>query len=294
MKTSLPFVAIVTCFDENEAIDYGAVRKQVRRQVNAGNNLLVCGTNGDFTSLTHPEKVRVCAEVLEEVDGKVKVFANIGTPSTYETVLLGKEIVGLGIDGLAVITPYFIGCTQDGLYAHYMKVADSLEAPVYLYDIPARTQNHIEPETARRLADHPNILGIKDSGGGQASLDAYLEIANSRDDFDVFSGPDSLIFYALSKGAKGCISGLGNVMPETLNAIATAFDKGDMAEAEKQQDLFTQLRVDLYGLGYPPAMVKRALYLMDNSVGASRQPALIPTEELDRKISGILEKFAIV
>lgn len=294
MKNSLPFVALVTCFDENEAIDYNAVRKQVRRQVSAGNNLLVCGTNGDFTSLTHPEKVRVCAEVLEEVDGKVNVFANIGTPSTYETVLLGKEIVGLGIDGLAVITPYFIGCTQDGLYAHYMKVADSLEAPVYLYDIPARTQNHIEPETARKLADHPNILGIKDSGGAQESLDAYLEIANSRDDFDVFSGPDSLIYYALSKGARGCISGLGNVMPETLNAIATAFDAGDMKEAEKQQDLFTQLRVDLYGLGYPPAMVKRALYLMDNSVGASRQPALIPTEELDQKISGILEKFAIV
>lgn len=294
MKTSLPFVAIVTCFDENEVIDYAAVRKQVRRQVSAGNNLLVCGTNGDFTSLTHPEKVRVCAEVLEEVDGKVKVFANIGTPSTYETVLLGREIVGLGIDGLAVITPYFIGCTQEGLYTHYMKVADSLEAPVYLYDIPARTQNHIEPETARRLADHPNILGIKDSGGGQESLDAYLEIANSRDDFDVFSGPDSLIYYSLSKGAKGCISGLGNVMPETLNAIAAAFDAGDMAEAEKQQDLFTQLRIDLYGLGYPPAMVKRALYLMDNSVGASRQPALIPTAELDQKISGILEKFAIV
>jgi len=294
MKKVLPFVAIVTCFDDQEAIDYAAIRKQVRRQVNAGNNLLVCGTNGDFTSLTHPEKVRVCAEVLEEVDGKVKVFANAGTPSTYETILLGKEIVGLGVDGVAVITPYFIGCTQDGLFAHYSRVADSLEKPVYLYDIPARTQNHIEPATASRLADHPNILGIKDSGGGQDSLDEYLEIANKRDDFDVFSGPDSLIYYSLSKGARGCISGLGNVMPATLNAICTAFDAGDMEEAKRQQDLFTQLRIDLYALGYPPAMVKRALYLMDNSVGASRQPALLSTPELDAKISNILEKFAIV
>jgi len=294
MKKALPFVAIATCFDDQEAIDYAAIRKQVRRQVNAGNNLLVCGTNGDFTSLTHAEKVRVCGEVLEEVNGKVKVFANIGTPSTYETILLGKEIVGLGVDGAAVITPYFIGCTQEGLFAHYTRVADSLEKPVYLYDIPARTQNHIEPATASRLAEHPNIHGIKDSGGGQESLDAYLEIANQRDDFDVFSGPDSLIYYALSKGARGCISGLGNVMPSTLNAICTAFDAGDMDEAKRQQGLFTQLRIDLYALGYPPAMVKRALYLMDNSVGASRQPALLSTPELDAKISSILEKFAIV
>ena len=294
MKKTLPFVAIVTCFDDQEAIDYAAIRKQVRRQVNAGNNLLVCGTNGDFTSLTHPEKVRVCAEVLEEVNGKVNVFANVGTPSTYETILLCREIVGLGVDGVAVITPYFIGCTQEGLSAHYSRIADSLEKPVFLYDIPARTQNHIEPATASRLAAHPNIHGIKDSGGGQESLDACLEIANGRADFDVFSGPDSLIYYALSKGARGCIFGLGNVMPATLNAICTAFDAGDMEEAKRHQELFTQLRVDLYALGYPPAMVKRALYLMDNSVGASRQPALLPTPELDAKISSIIEKFAIV
>ena len=294
MKKTLPFVAIVTCFDAQEAIDYAAVRKQVRRQVNAGNNLLVCGTNGDFTSLTHPEKVRVCAEVLEEVGGKVKVFANVGNPSTHETILLGREIVGLGVDGVAVITPYFISCTQEGLYGHFSRVADSLEKPVYLYDIPARTQNHIEPETAARLAEHPNILGIKDSGGGQDSLDAYLEIAKGRDDFDVFSGPDSLIYYSLTNGARGCISGLGNVLPATLNAICTAFDKGDMEEAQKQQDLFAQLRSDLTALGYLPAIAKRMLFLMDNSVGASRQPALLPSKELDAKLGDLIEKYAIV
>ncbi len=293
MRDVLPFVALVTCFDDNEAIDYIAVRKQVRRQVNAGNNLLVCGTNGDFTSLTFQEKVRVCAEVVEEAGGQVKVFANAGTPSTYETIMLSKELVAVGVDALAVITPYFIGCTQDGLINHFSKVADSVEKPVYLYDIPARTQNHIEPETAAKLADHPNILGIKDSGGSQESIDAYLEVANSRNDFDVLSGPDSLIYYALSNGALGCISGLGNVMPTTVNAICKEFAAGNMIAAQKQQEAFTQLRVDLYGLGYPPAMVKRALYLMDSSVGASRQPALVSTPELDAKIKAILDKHRI-
>lgn len=294
MKECLPFVAIVTCFDDHEAVDYAAIRKQVRRQVAAGNNILACGTNGDFTSLTFPEKVRVCAEVVEEAAGKVKVFANAGTPSTYETVLLGKEFVTLGVDAVAVITPYFIGCTQEGLYGHFSRVADSLGRPVYLYDIPARTQNHIEPATAARLADHPNIHGIKDSGGGQESLDAYLEIANRRDDFAVFSGPDSLVHYALSKGAKGCISGLGNVMPFTVNAICKEYERGNAAASRAQQELFTRLRVDLYALGYPPAMVKRALYLMDPSVGASRQPALLPTPELDARIAAILEKHGCV
>jgi len=293
MQERLPFVALITCFDDRENINYPAVRKQVRRQVAAGNNILCCGTNGDFTSLTFEEKMRLCGEVVDEAAGRVKVFVNAGTPSTYETVLLGKELVKTGVDGVAVITPYFIGCTQDGLYTHFCRVADALDRPVYLYDIPARTQNHIEPETAARLAEHPNILGIKDSGGTKETIDAYLEIAKGRDDFDVFSGPDSLIYYALTKGAKGCISGLGNVMPVPLNAICKEFGKGNLAASEAQQELFTKLRVDLYALGYAPAMVKRALYLMDASVGASRQPALISNPELDAKIKAILEKHGI-
>lgn len=293
MKECLPFVALVTCFDEQEAIRYSATRKQVQRQLAAGNNILCCGTNGDFTALTFDEKVRLCAEVVEEAGGRVKIFANVGAPGTYETIRLGKECVRQGVDAVAVITPYFISCTQEGLFTHFSRVADALEKPVYLYDIPARTQNHIEPETAARLADHPNIAGIKDSGGEQKTLDEYLAIANSRDDFDVFSGPDSLIYYALSKGAKGCISGLGNVMPKPLNAICKEFERGNLDAAQAQQDLFTRLRVDLYALGYAPAMVKRALYLMDESVGASRQPALLSTPELDGRISAILKKYGV-
>lgn len=293
MTPSLPFVALVTCFNDDETLNFEATRRQVRRQIAAGNNILCLGTNGDFTALTFTEKVRLAAEVVDEVGGKTKVFANVGTPSTYETVALAKDIAKLGVDGLAVITPYFIGCTQEGLINHFSRVADAVDVPTYLYDIPARTQNHIEPATCALLAEHPNILGIKDSGGGQESLDAYLAIANARSDFDVFSGPDSLVLYALRNGAKGCISGLGNVMPEVLNAICTAYDDRDLVAAQDAQDRFTALRVDLYALGYPPAMVKRALYVMDASVGASRQPALLPTPELDAKLRRILEDHIV-
>ena len=167
-------------------------------------------------------------------------------------------------------------------------MADAVTTPVYLYDIPARTQNHIEPATAKTLAAHGNIAGIKDSGGAQDTLEAYLQVGREVPGFEVFSGPDHLVVWSLQNGAEGCISGLGNVMPDTLAAIVGALNAGDIAAAEKAQEAFGAFRKDLYGLGYPPALVKRALYLMDPSVGASRQPALLPDPEQDRKIAAIL------
>jgi len=288
------FVALVTCFDRNEAIDFGAVRAQARRQVAAGNNIMCAGTNGDFTALTFDEKVRLTEEIVDEVGGRARVIVNAGMPATYETLLLAREFDRIGVDGIAVITPYFIACTQDGLIRHFTSVADAVSTPVYLYDIPARTQNHIEPETARALAAHGNIAGIKDSGGSQETLAAYLEISRDGAGFDVYSGPDSLVLWALQNGARGCISGLGNVMPEVLAGICKAFNAGDLAEAERQQARFTALRTDLYALGYPPALVKRALFLMDDSVGASRQPALLPSAAQDAQITAILKNHQLI
>ena len=288
------FVALVTCFNEDETINYEATRAQVRRQVAAGNNIMCAGTNGDFSALTHGEKIRLTEEVVDEVAGKVDVIVNAGMPATFETLQLAKEFDRIGVDGIAVITPFFIACTQDGLIRHFSTVADAVSTPVYLYDIPARTQNHIEPETARKLASHGNIAGIKDSGGAQETLEAYLAIARDLPDFEVYSGPDHLVLWALQNGAAGCISGLGNAMPAVLAGILNGFNSGDMADAERQQEIYTAFRTELYALGFPPALVKRSLYLQDNSVGASRQPALLPSAEQDAKIRDILGRFDLI
>ena len=272
--TKEAFVALVTCFNDDETVNYAATRAQVRRQVAAGNNIMCAGTNGDFTALTFDEKVRLCGEVVDEVGGKARVIVNAGMPATFETILLAREFERIGVDGIAVITPFFIACTQDGLIRHFTSVADAVTTPVYLYDIPARTQNHIEPETAKALAAHGNIAGIKDSGGAQETLE---HISRSAARSPASRSTQALTISCTGRfrnGAKGCISGLGNVMPETLAAIVTAFNAGDEAGAAKAQEAFGAFRKDLYGLGYPPALVKRALYLMDPSVGASRQPAL--------------------
>ncbi len=294
MPDLISFVALVTCFRDDESIDYDAIRKQARRQIDAGNNILACGTNGDFTSLLYDEKLKVCETIVDEARGKVKVFANAGCPSTFETVKLGRDMLRTGADALSVIAPYFIACTQEGLYNHFSRVADSVDKPVYLYDIPARTGNHIEGATAMRLADHPNIHGIKDSGGTKETLDEYIAITKAGKDFTVFAGPDSLIYYAIEKGAGGCVSGLANVAPTTVASICREFAAGNREESAKQQDILTGIRTDLYAFGYAPAMVKRALYLMDKSVGGSRQPALIPTAELDEKITAVLKKHGLL
>ncbi|MBP1876021.1 4-hydroxy-tetrahydrodipicolinate synthase [Ensifer adhaerens] len=288
------FVALVTCFNDDETINYEATRAQVRRQVDAGNNIMCAGTNGDFSALTFEEKVRLTEEVTDEVAGRVKVIVNAGMPATFETLKLAREFDRIGVDGIAVVTPFFIACTQDGLIRHFSTVADAVETPVYLYDIPARTQNHIEPETARTLSRHGNIAGIKDSGGAKETLEAYLAVAKDVEGFEVYSGPDHLVLWALQNGAAGCISGLGNAMPNVLAGILNAFNTGDIAEAERQQAIYSAFRTDLYALGFAPAMVKRSLYLQDASVGASRQPALLPNKDQDAQIAGILRRYDLL
>ena len=288
------FVALVTCFNEDETVNYQATRAQVRRQVEAGNNIMCAGTNGDFTALTFEEKVRLTEEVVDEVGGRVKVIVNAGMPATFETIKLAREFDRIGVDGIAVITPFFIACTQDGLIRHFSTVADAVQTPVYLYDIPARTQNHIEPQTARTLARHGNIAGIKDSGGAKETLEAYFQVSKEVDGFQVYSGPDHLVLWALQNGAAGCISGLGNAMPHVLAGILSAVNSGNVAEAERQQAIFAAFRTDLYALGFAPAMVKRALYLQDTSVGASRQPALLPNDEQDAQIANLLRQYGLL
>lgn len=288
------YVALVTCFNEDETINFEATRAQVRRQVEAGNNIMCCGTNGDFSALTHGEKIELTEAVMDEVGGRVKVIVNAGCPATYETLQLARAFDKMGVEGIAVITPYFISCTQDGLIRHFSTIADAVKTPIYLYDIPARTQNHIEPETARVLARHGNIAGIKDSGGSTETVLQYLEVAKQEGNFEVYCAPDHLVHWGLQQGCAGVISGLGNVAPKVLATIISGFNEGDTPKADAAQEIFAGLRKDLYALGFPPAMVKRALFQMDPSVGLSRQPALLPDPAQDAAILAIVKKYGLM
>lgn len=290
-KITGPFVAIVTPFDANEELNLAALARQVKRQAGAGNGIFCAGTNGEFYTLSFEEKVAVAKTCVEAAAGKVPVLAHIGEISTHQTIALGKAIEKLGVKAVSVVTPSFIACSQEELIVYYTRVADALSVPVYLYNIPARTGNKIEPATAAKLADHPNIIGIKDSAGSQESLDGFLEIARARDDFDVLVGPDHLILHGLKNGAAGCISGLGNIAPVTLNKIHASHVAGDAAAAEAAQTHYGELRKALYAHGFPPTMVKRALYLAMPDVGKSRGPALV-SDEVNDKVAVVSKTFA--
>ena len=227
---------------------------------------------------------------MEAADGRVPCWP-IGEISTHQTVALGKAVGRLGVKAVSAITPYFIACSQAELIDHFRRVADALSVPLYLYNIPARTGNTLEPETARTLAEHPNIIGVKDSAGSQESLDGYLAVARDNSGFDVLVGPDSLVLHGLRQGAAGCISGLGNLCPMTLNGIHSAFVAGDIDTAEARQARFSALRKELYALGFPPAIVKRALCHAMPEVGRSRAPALV-AEGVDRQIREISARYA--
>ena len=290
-KNSGTFVAIVTPFDASEAINEAALARQVERQAAAGNGVFCAGTNGEFYALSFAEKIRVAEICIEAAAGRIPVLAHIGEISTHQTVALGREIAKLPVDAVSVVTPSFLACSQTELVAHYRRVADSVAKPVYLYNIPARTGNTITPETARILAEHENIVGIKDSAGSQESLDGFLNVAKERDDFEVLVGPDSLILHGLRHGAAGCISGLGNIAPVTLHAIYTSHRAGDSAAADKHQEHYSTLRKELYAHGFPPTMVKTALRAVMPDVGFSRMPAQVAAD-IEAAVGAISRRFA--
>jgi len=270
--------AIVTPFDEEGGLNVQSLKEQVNRQLAAGNGIFVQGTNGEFLVLNEQEKITVTAACVEEVAGRANVVAHIGEIATRETIRLGKQIEKLGVDAVSVITPYFVPLKQNELINHYTAVADALSVPVFLYNIPARTGNTLEPQTVRVLAEHPNIIGIKDSAGGYESLSGFLNAVKDIDNFDVLNGPDSLIHRGFVEGCSACISGLANVAPNEINAIWSHFRAGDVEGSRQAQENVTGLRTDLYSVGFSPAAVKKAVQLMGYNVGESRY-AVSFTEE---------------
>ena len=282
--------AIVTPFDEEGGLNVQSLKEQVNRQLAAGNGIFCGGTNGEFFVLNEQEKITVTAACVEEVAGRANVVAHIGEIATRETIRLGKQIEKLGVDAVSVITPYFVPLTQNELINHYTAVADALSVPVFLYNIPARTGNTLEPQTVRVLAEHPNIIGIKDSAGSYESLSGFLNAVKDIDNFDVLNGPDSLIHRGFVEGCSACISGLANVAPNEINAIWSHFRAGDVEGSRQAQENVTGLRPDLYSVGFSPAAVKKAVQLMGYNVGESRY-AVSFTEEQQLQIRQIVTQY---
>lgn len=282
--------AIVTTFDHDGAYQPEAMELQIRRQVAAGNGIFCGGTNGEFFVLNKQEKLAITETCVNEVAGKAPVVAHIGEISTRETIRLGRQVAKMGVDAVSVITPYFVPLKQEELIWHYRAVADALDIPVFMYNIPARTGNTLQPETVRKLAEHPNIFGIKDSAGSYESLKGFLDAAAGIENFNVLNGPDSLIHRGFIEGCSACISGLANVVPEGINAIWHHFRTGDIAASYAAQEIITNLRTELYSIAFSPAIVKKVLAIMGHDVGESRY-AVRFNKQAEQKIHDVITRY---
>ncbi len=265
-------VPIVTPFNEDESVNTDELRRQVDRQIEAGiHAIFPFGTNGEGYILNGEDKKLVLETVIDQVAGRVPVYAGSGCISTKETIEQSKMAEAAGADVLSIITPSFAKASQAELITHYETVAAAVpDMPIVLYNIPARTGNKIEPETVARLAQVDNIVGAKDSSGDWDNLSAYIDL--TRDiDFAVLSGNDALILKALQYGATGSIAGCANVYPHNMVGIYENWKKGDLEAAQRCQDAVAPLR-SVFTSGNPNTVVKTAVRLLGYPVGLCRAP----------------------
>ncbi len=265
---------ILTPMNADESINLGELRNQIERLIENGvHGIFPFGTNGEGYILREEEKAAVLEATIDQVKGRVPVYAGSGCISTADTIRMSKKAQELGADVLSIITPSFAVASQKELYHHYVEVAKNVDTPIVLYNIPARTGNKLLPETVAKLAkDVDMIVGAKDSSGDWENLKAY--ITQTRDlnkDFYVLSGNDSLILPCLQEGGCGGIAGCSNVYPKVLSSIYELFVAGKLEEAQKAQDSIASFR-SVFQYGNPNTVVKKAVSMLGYPVGDCRKP----------------------
>jgi 4-hydroxy-tetrahydrodipicolinate synthase len=259
---------------------------------NGVHGIFVLGTNSEFYALDEREKQEVIATTVAHVNKRVPVFAGPGAETTREVIRLTKMAEREGVDGVSIITPYFILPNQQEIYDHYRRIAEHTALPVVLYNNPATCGGlKIDVDTVARLAEIPNILAIKDSSGDLQNTIEYIRVVPER--FSVLMGRDTMIFSALMFGARGAVPATGNIAPALLAEIYNRFVKGDVEGSKAAQLRLNPLRMAL-GLCTAPGAVKAALQLLGLSIGPCRAPVAGLTPEKTPKMRAALQAAGLV
>lgn len=264
-------VPILTPMNQDESVNEAALRQHIERMINGGvHGIFPFGTNGEGYILSEAEKEEVLAICIDQTAGRVPVFAGTGMIATRDTIRFSQKAADMGADVLSIITPSFAAASQEELYEHYRAVAESVDKPILLYNIPARTGNALAPVTVEKLSRIPNIVGVKDSSGNFDNILQYIE-RTCGNHFIVLSGNDSLILWTLLAGGKGGIAGCANVFPKNMVSIYERFIAGDIEEARKAQNAIRLFR-NCFRFGNPNTIVKTAVALQGYPVGKCRKP----------------------
>jgi len=284
--------ALVTPFRRDLSLDEEALRRLVRRQIDAGINFLVpCGTTGESPTLTREELRRVVEITIEEARGKVRVVAGAGGYNTAEVIERARDYESMGADGILSVSPYYNKPTQEGLYQHYKAIAEAISLPIILYNIPGRTGVNIEPATVKRLAEIDNIVGVKEASGNISQMAVVLE--SVPDDFVVLSGDDAITIPLMSLGGCGLISVTSNEIPAEMTRITQLCLANDFAAAREIHRRYFHL-MEANFLETNPGPVKSALGLMGLLDPVFRLPLVAPKPENLAKIRGAPEAVGLV
>ena len=261
-------VAMVTPFRDG-AVDFDRLREQVEFQIAAGTHCLCpVGTTGESPTLSHDEHERVIASVVEFAAGRTKVMAGTGSNSTAEALRLTRFAKKAGADAALVVAPYYNKPTQEGFYQHFRALAEEVDLPVCVYNIPGRTGKNIEPETLARLSELANITMVKEATGSMDQASQILALSN----LTLLSGDDSLTLPLLAIGGRGVISVVGNIVPGDMIALVRAFEAGNVSEALRCHRKLFPLCRDMLGLATNPIPLKAAMRLLGRDSGEMRMP----------------------
>ncbi|UQZ91189.1 4-hydroxy-tetrahydrodipicolinate synthase [Deltaproteobacteria bacterium Smac51] len=291
MKFRGVVTAIVTPFKNGE-VDEDALRKHIRFQIEGGvQGLVPCGTTGESPTLSHEEHNRVVAITVEEAAGKVAVLAGAGSNSTREAIALAVHAKKVGADGLLMVTPYYNKPTPEGIFLHYKAVSEAVDLPIMLYNIPGRCGVNILPETMVKLAEIPNVVGVKEATGDLGQMTRTIELCGP--DFLVTSGDDALTLPLLSVGGGGIISVASNLIPGPMVEMWKAWESGEVKKARelffKMLPLFKALFVETN-----PMPVKAALSLAGRMDSEMRLPMCQPKPATVEALKPLLKQWGLM
>lgn len=283
-------VALVTPFSDDE-VDFETLRELVEFQIDSGTDGIVpVGTTGESPTLSHEEHRKVIKEVVETANGRVPVIAGTGSNSTNEAIALTTHAAEVGADAALLVNPYYNKPSQEGLYQHFAAIADQVDIPLILYNIPGRCAVNLEPRTIAKLAQIENIVGIKEASG---QMDQVSEIV-SRCDLTILSGDDSLTLPIASLGGKGVISVVANIVPTDVKAMTDAILEGDFASARQWHNKLFKLSKALLSLATNPIPIKAAMSLLQLSSDDMRLPLVKLSSAKEEQLREILTDYGLL
>ena len=283
-------VAIVTPMKADGSVNYEKYRELIEWQIESGTDAIIaCGTTGASSTLTHEEHIGVMRAAVEQAAGRIPVISGTGSNDTAYCIELSQEAEKLGADALLLVTPYYNKTSQRGLVAHYTAVADAVNLPILLYNVPSRTGVDIKPETVAALSKHPNIVAVKEANGNISSAAQVAALC----DIDIYSGNDDQIVPLLSLGGKGVISVMANVEPRRTHDIVAKWMAGDVEGSRALQLELLELASAMF-MDVNPIPVKEAMNLMGLDVGECRLPLYGMDDAAKSKLASVLRKYRLM